>query len=451
MDTTELWNKALADIELTISRANFSTWFKNTSIARIEAGNVQLAVQNEFVKDWLSTKYHSMITKVLRDISDSIKGVEYIIAKNEANQKPELAPRQMVSVTQTPNTELPLSDLYIGKEDNLNSRYVFESFIIGPFNELAYAAAKAIIKGPGTVYNPFFVYGNTGIGKTHLTQAIGNEIKRSWPGKKIQYLTSEKFATDYLNSLQQNKVGEFKEKYRKYDVLIMDDIQFLAGKEKTQEELFHVFNTLYEINRQIVFSSDKHPNYITGLEDRLKSRFGAGMIVEMTVPEYESRLAILRAKVAQSGILISQEVMEYVANTIQSSIRELEGTLNLIICQAQIKNRPLTINDIRSLIKNNTKPTKPISIKDIVKAVTEFYNIDERFIYEKTRRKEVVKPRQILMYILREDFSISYPMIGNKLGGRDHTTVIHSCEKVKRDIKTDALLGQELEQIRALF
>ena len=308
-----------------------------------------------------------------------------------------------------------------------------------------------MLKKLGIVYNPLFIYGGTGYGKTHLIQAIGNGVKKNYPGKKVQYVSSEKFATDYINSLQQNRVQEFKDKYRKYDMLIMDDIQFLVGKEKTQEELFHLFNSLYENNRQIIFSSDRHVNYINGLEDRLKSRFGAGMIVEITMPEYESRLAIMREKLNQQQVILPDEILQYVAETIQSSIRELEGTLNLVICQAQLKNKVLSLTEVKSLIKNNAKPTKPVSIKDIVKTVTTFYNIDEHFIYEKTRRKEVVKPRQVLMYILREDFNISYPLIGQKLGGRDHTTVIHSCEKIKTDIKNNTILLQEIEQIRALF
>jgi chromosomal replication initiator protein len=231
----------------------------------------------------------------------------------------------------------------------------------------------------------------------------------------------------------------------------MDDIQFFAGKEKTQEELFHLYEALHGNNKQIIFSSDRHPNYINGLEDRLKSRFGAGMIVEITMPDYESRLAILQEKSHQQGVILSDEILRYVAETIQASIRELEGTLNLVICQAQLKQRELSVMDIKSLIKNNTKPTRPVSIKDIVRVISGFYNIDEKHIYEKTRRKEVVRPRQILMFILREDFNISYPLIGQKLGGRDHTTVIHSCEKVKNDVKTDGVLLQEIEQIRALF
>ena len=437
----------MVDIELEVSKANFSTWFKNTRIMKQDSGTVYVGVQNEFVRDWLMKKYNSTILRTLRNLSDQVRGVEYLIAKEDAQEKNEQTPKKDPIF----GSELPLQDTYVSKEDGLNPRYIFESFVIGPFNELAYAAAQAVLKKPGIMYNPLFIYGSTGFGKTHLIQAIGNGVKKQGPGKKIQYVSSEKFSTDYVNSLQNNRVGEFKEKYRKYDVLIMDDIQFLVGKEKTQEELFHLYNALYENNKQIIFSSDKHPNYINGLEDRLKSRFGSGMIVEITMPDYESRLAILREKLKQQQMIIPDEIVEYIADTIQASIRELEGTLNLVVCQAQLKNKVLSLNEVKTLIKNNAKPTKPVSIKDIVKTVTTFYNIDERFIYEKTCRKEVVKPRQVLMYILREDFNISYPLIGQKLGGRDHTTVIHSCEKIKVDIKSDSILVQEIEQIRALF
>lgn len=449
MDNKELWSKALVDIELEVSKANFSTWFKNTRIVKQDAGTVYIGVQNEFVRDWLSNKYHSTILRILRNCSEHVRGVEYLISKDDGGDKAEQSPKK--DNFQPFSAELPLQDTYVNKEDGLNPRYLFESFVIGPFNELAYAASQAVLKKPGIMYNPLFIYGQTGYGKTHLIQSIGNGVKKQNPGKKIQYVSSERFSTDYVNSLQNNKISEFKEKYRKYDVLIMDDIQFLVGKEKTQEELFHLYNTLYENNKQIIFSSDKHPNYINGLEDRLKSRFGSGMIVEITTPDFESRLAILREKLKQQQMIIPDEIVSYIAETIQGSIRELEGTLNLVVCQAQLKNKTLSLNEVRTLIKNNAKPTKPVSIKDIVKTVTNFYNIDEKFIYEKTRRKEVVKPRQVLMYILREDFSISYPLIGQKLGGRDHTTVIHSCEKIKVDIKTDTLLVQEIDQIRALF
>ena len=243
----------------------------------------------------------------------------------------------------------------------------------------------------------------------------------------------------------------FKEKYRKYDVLIVDDIQFFSDKQKFQEELFHLFNTLYDNNRQIIFSSDKHPHFITGLEDRLKSRLSAGMIVDIPPPDKESRIAIISAKATQQGITPSKEVVEYLAHSINGNIRELEGAINSLLCQAELRGKEINMIDVRNYIKNNIKPKRSIAVKDVVRIISDFYNIKEESIYEKTRHKEVIRPRQIIMYILREDFNISYPSIGQKIGGRDHTTVIHSCEKVKNDIKQDQSLMDEVSQIRNLI
>jgi chromosomal replication initiator protein len=265
------------------------------------------------------------------------------------------------------------------------------------------------------------------------------------------YATSERFAVDYLNSVQEGKANSFKEKYRQYDVLIMDDIQFLSDKEKTQEELFHLFNALYDNNKQIIFSSDKHPNYIPGLEDRLKSRFNAGMIADIPEPDNESRVAILKTKAVQNNFQLSDEIIEFIAREVQGNIRELEGVLNSVIFQSQVKGRVPNQSEIKGIIKNSSKPKKSVSAKDVIKKIADFYEINEQSIYEKTRKKEIVKPRQLVMYILREDFGVSYPSIGEKLGGRDHTTVIHSCEKIKKDLKNDSILVGELDQIRALL
>ncbi len=454
MDTKQLWDNCLLEIESNVSKANFSTWFKNTAISKEDAGTVYISVPNEFVKDWLSNKFHKLILKTLRTYLENIRSVEYQIAKYEQSQRPQ--PTVILENKTSSSKELPLQDLYISKEDNLNPRYVFDSFIVGSFNELAYAASQAIIQKPGTSYNPFFIYGGTGLGKTHLIQAIGNTIKQKYPEKKVHYITVEKFTTDFTNSLQgnnlqNNKTNTWKEKFRKYDVLIMDDIQFIANKERTQEELFHLFNVLHESNKQIIFCSDKHPNFIPGLEDRLKSRFAAGMIVDIVEPEYESRLAIIRTRLKENGQSLPDEIVDYMATSIQGSIRELEGSLNIVICQAQLKNRELNIVEVKNLLKNSIKPKKNVSISEVVRIVTEFYNLEDTSIYEKTRRKEIVKARQMAMYILREDFNVSYPLIGQKLGGKDHTTVIHSCLKVKEDMKTDMNLCQELEHIRTMF
>ena len=443
MDTNVLWSNVLTEMELALSKANFSMWFKDTLIMKVEDGTVYLGVPNVFVKDWLLNKYHKIILKSLRNFGD-IRAVEYIVSridKKEAESRPK---------TFTNVGELPLNDLYVNKDDNLNPKYTFDNFVIGPFNELAYSASQAILKKPAC-YNPVFIYGNTGHGKTHLIQSIGNHTKSADQNKKVFYLTSEKFVTDYMNSVGNGTMSQFKDKYRKYDLLIVDDIQFLSGKNKTQEEFFHLFNNFFDNNKQLIFSSDKHPNFIPGIEERLKSRFSSGMIVEIHPVDLESRMQIFKTKASHMNFNLAQEVVEYLAGNVEGNIRELEGILNSIICQTQLKNRDLTIVEIKDLIKHHVKPKKTSTIKDVIKVISEFYGVPENGIYEKTRKKEVVKPRQIIMYILREDFNISYPTIGEKLGGKDHTTVMHSYEKIKEDLKRDMDLAKEVSQLRSML
>ncbi len=448
MDNKKLWDSVLVEMELSLSKPNFNTWFKDTHIVRVDDGAVYLSVPNTFVQDWLVNKFHNTILKSLRRISGTIQSLHYIISKDEVREK--LMVEKTLSQRPAVTNELPIADIYINKDDNLNPRYTFESFVVGPFNEFAHAAAQAIIKKPGIAYNPLFLYGGTGHGKTHLIQAVGNHIKNT-SGRKVFYTTSEKFSQEYVNALQLNRPNFFKEKYRKYDVLIMDDIQFFSGKMKIQEELFHLFNHLYENNKQIIFSSDKHPGLIQDLEDRLKSRFSAGMIVDIPAPDNESRAAIIRNKAAGNPYPLSKEVVDYLAYSITGNIRELEGIINSIICQSQLKEREVTLVEVKGFVKNTARPKKLVSTKEVVKTVAEFYNIEEQLIYDKTRKKEIIKPRQIIMYILREDFNISYPAIGEKLGGRDHTTVMHSCEKIKNDMKADDMLIQEINQLRSIF
>ncbi len=453
MDTKELWNHCLIEIEAEVSKANFSTWFKNTSLVKEDSGTLYVGVPNEFVKDWLQNKFHKTILRVLRSAWEPTRAVEYTVLKNPPKVT-KIESSTLLQPSFTANPELPLKDLYINKEDNLNPRYTFESFIVGPFNELAYAATQAAVARPGKQYNPLFIYGASGLGKTHLIQAVGNAIKEKYPGKKVYYMTQEKFTVEYINSVQANRGAggnAFKEKYRKYDAIIIDDVQLVGKAEKTQEELFHLFNSFYENSKQIVFSSDKHPNFIPGLEDRLRSRFAQGMIVDIQEPEYESRLAILRAKVRDAGMNMPDELAEYIASSIQGNIRELEGNINSIILQTQLKGRFPSLLETKNLLKNSIKQKKNASVKEVVKTISDYYGVEENAIYEKTRRKEIVKVRQIIMYVLREDFNVSYPLIGQKMGGKDHTTVIHSCLKVKNDIKNDMALAQEIEQLRAMF
>jgi chromosomal replication initiator protein len=447
MDNKKLWESVLGTIELQVSKANFTMWFRDTHIHKIDDGAVYLAVPSVFAKEWLSSKFHKTILKYLRDFGKDVRSLEYVISRASERKEPTEEPRKAMM----PVYELPLQEFYVNKDDNLNPRYTFDTFVVGPFNELAHAAAQAVSKSPGVAYNPLFIHGDTGRGKTHLMQAVGNFIKTNHPGKKVYYVTSERFAVDYMNSIQLGKANQFKEKYRKYDVLVMDDVQFFSSKEKIAEEFFHLFNTLHENNKQLICSSDRHPNQLTDVADRIRSRFNAGMIVDVAAPDYESRLIILKTKLSRQNVTLPNEVLEFLASSTESNIRELEGIVNSIAMQTQVRGRELNIIEIKNLMKNSAKPKKSISIKDVVKIVSDFYNIEENNIYEKTRKKEVVKPRQVIMYLLREDLNISYPSIGEKLGGRDHTTVIHSCEKIKEDIKSNQILLQEVNHIRSLI
>lgn len=448
LSNRELWQNALVQIELGTSEASFRTWFRNTDIANRDGTTIYVAVPSKIVKEWLIDKHHKLVLKALRSLDNSIRTVEYVVHRS-ISTAPER--KQEKNTPSQDNVSLDLQSLYIDKRDNLNPRYTFETFVVGPFNQLAHAAAKAILEKPGLVYNPLFIYGSTGHGKTHLIQAIGNYFKKAHANKKVLYVTSERFAVDYINAVRAGRANSFKDQYRQYDVLIMDDVQFIANTEKTQEELFHLFNALHDNNKQIVFSSDKHPSLLPGFEERLRGRFSAGMIAEIPEPDVESRIAIIRAKLEQHGFSIPDDVIQYIAESVRGNIRELEGVLNMIVCKSQLKGKVISHADVRTLIKHNVKPSRGISIDEVVKRVAQYYEIAEKSIYEKTRKKEVVKPRQIIMYILREEFNVSYPSIGEKLGGRDHTTVIHSCEKIKEEMKSSSSLEQELDHIRALI
>lgn len=454
LDKNKLWEQVLVEIELSTSKANFNTWFADTTILRREEGTIYIGVPNEFVRTWLIEKYDKKIKQLIRDFTDDVQRVKYEVGNIKKQRNADEGNEGGVvklNRDQSKNLEgkLPLSES-VDKNNNLNPRYTFNSFVVGSFNELAHAASQAVVKQPGSAYNPLFIYGKTGFGKTHLIQAIGNHFCDNG-NKKAYYLTSEKFAVDYINSVKNNQVNKFKEKYRQYDLLIMDDIQFLSKKEKTQEELFHLFNTLYDNDKQIIFSSDMHPNYLKDMEDRLKSRFNAGMIVDISPPEHESRIAILKKKAKERDISLSEDVLDYVANSIKRNIRELEGALNAIAIQSEVSGGDLTLSDIKTLIKDNVSSQKVVNIGDVVQTVSDFYNVDTEQVYSKTRKRNIVKPRQVVMFILREDYSFAYPAIGDKIGGRDHTTVIHSYKKIKDELKTDGDLVREVNQIRSLL
>ena len=408
MTNEELWQAALNELELAVSKANFITWFQNTSIAAHQDGVVVLNVPNAFAKEWLEYKYHKFIVKALRGLSPEIRNIEYVISSELA---PLLQKRRREKGIAPQEEQLEFKELMVDRETNLNPRYTFDSFVVGPFNELAHAAAAAVSKNLGQAYNPLFIYGGVGLGKTHLLQAVGNAVKKNSPRLKLIYTTSERFTTELVNFIQNNETHIFKDKYRSYDLLIIDDIQFISGKVKTQEELFHIFNLLYETGKQIIFSSDKPPHAIHDLEERLKSRFEGGMVADIGQPEYESRLAILKSKSFGKENYLNPEVLGFIAANVQKNIRELEGALNSVVAKSKLSGRILNIPEVKEIIDKNTQPKRIVTANQIIKCVAEFYDINEKILFEKTRKKEVVKPRQIAMYLLREDFSGSYPFI----------------------------------------
>jgi len=456
MNDKKIWDAVLTNIELNISKANFKTWFKDIKLKEITNKNVAIvAIPSEFIKKWILEKFSSLILKNFIKVKEDIRNIEYVVERiTDENIEESLVEEKTESKKYKKEVNLPSFNLTTkSNQSNLNPKYQFNNFIVGSFNEIAFAASQAVIKRPEVVYNPLLIYGNTGYGKTHLIQAVGNELKNKSPEKKIFYITSERFYMDVIDfiGLKSNKTNNFKKKYRNYDVFIMDDIQFLTKKERTQEELFHLFNYLYDNNKQIILSSDKHPNQISDLEDRLRSRFNAGMIIDIQSPDYESRIQILKKKASLNGFNLENDIAEYIATSVAGNIRELEGILNNIFIQTEIKNRELSLPEVRDLIKNNYKKKQPINYRKLIEIVATHFNIEESNVFKKTRKKEFVLPRQIIMYLLREDFNLSYPSIGEKLGGRDHTTVMHSYEKISKALKVDSDMVKDIETIRGVY
>ena len=445
MTKEELWQTVLSRIQLLISPANFATWFRNTSILEKNNDAVIIGVPNNFSKEWLEKKYHKMILKALREVEPSIRKIEFKI--NPAHLYPKRTRRK--EVIEYPD-QLKFEEVYIDRKTNLNPKYRFDNFVVGPFNELPHAAAWAVSENPGTVYNPLFIYGGVGLGKTHLIQATGNKILSLFPEKKVKYVSSERFTTEVINAIKNHNIEELKQNYRQIDVLIIDDIQFIAGKEKTQEEFFHLFNALYEANKQIIISSDRPPKAISALEERLRSRFEGGMIADISAPDFESRVAILKQKMQERKVNFDEEILEYIAQNIQSNIRELEGALNRLIAYQQIHDTKIVNLEIaKKLLKRVIQPrSKRVTFQHVVQAVCEFYNISQKDLLSKTRKQEIVKPRQIAMYLLREEVKFSFPLIGKKFGGKDHTTAIYAYEKIKKEIEQDTSLEEEINIIK---
>ncbi len=451
MEHHELWQAVLGEIELQISKPNFLTWLKHSQLVEKKEGDgvALVGLPNNFAKEWVKNRYHKIILGSLRNFDSSIKNVNYAVIHQ--NTVPEREITSVVNKKQDTTVGIPLPlELKIDPKSNLNPKYNLSSFIVGSSNELAHAAIQAVIKDVGKKYNPLFVYGGVGLGKTHLLQAAGNEIIRTYKNQiSVLYVTSEKFLNDVVAAIRNKRMEDMKKKYRDVDVLIIDDIQFIGGKATTEQEFFHTFNALYENNKQIILSSDRAPSAIPTLEERLRSRFEGGMIVDIVYPDYEMRLAILKTKIQNQNITLDEKTIEYIASKVQRNIRELEGVLNKVVFYIQYKNTSIDQKKLDEIINETTQTTsKNLTAQEIIKSVADFFEVPVNDLINRSRKKEVVEPRQIAMYLLREILKLSYPHIGEKLGKRDHTTVIHACEKISKDIMQNSQLNQKILLIK---
>ncbi|WP_141434451.1 chromosomal replication initiator protein DnaA [Bacillus sp. 03113] len=441
----DLWNSALVKIEKKISKPSFDTWLKSTKAHSLQGDSLVITAPNEFARDWLEERYSQLISGILYDITGEELSVKFIIPQNQGEQDIELPVPPLQVKKEEEHPELPVN--------MLNPKYTFDTFVIGSGNRFAHAASLAVAEAPAKAYNPLFIYGGVGLGKTHLMHAIGHYVLDHNPAAKVVYLSSEKFTNEFINSIRDNKAVDFRNKYRNVDVLLIDDIQFLAGKEQTQEEFFHTFNTLHEESKQIVISSDRPPKEIPTLEDRLRSRFEWGLITDITPPDLETRIAILRKKAKAEGLDIPNEVMLYIANQIDSNIRELEGALIRVVAYSSLINKDINADLAAEALKDIIPSSKPkvITIHEIQKVVGEHFSIKLEDFKAKKRTKSVAFPRQVAMYLSRELTDFSLPKIGEEFGGRDHTTVIHAHEKISKLLQSDALLQKQLKEINEIL
>jgi chromosomal replication initiator protein len=474
-----IWQAVLGEIELSVSRGNFMTWFKPTQLLKCDDDAAVIGVPNVFIKQQLERKYSALITETLQKNGLHPAKIEYKIYTN-ASKKPTEEPEVLgdgrrIDSVQSPSEQprhLAPAQPTFGNQgggmqtaggqagggnrstayrQGLNDRYTFESFIVGSGNELAYAACQAIAGSPGTQYNPLFLYGGVGIGKTHLMQAVGNAVVASNRSARIVYVSSEQFLKEFLDAIRFKKMSDFTDTYRTADVLIVDDVQFLAGKEKVQEEFFHTFNTLHQSNKQIIISSDKPPSDIPGLEDRLQSRFVWGMSIDMQIPDFETRCAIIQTKAGGHAIELPPDVVEYLASHIQTNIRELEGALNQLLAFCEMRALEPNLAIVSGLLGAAKSRPKHISAKQIIERTARHFQISVDEILSAKRDKDIVMPRQVAMYILRSELHLSFPKIAKELGRKDHTTAIHSVEKIEKELHVDNDIRTAINDIRELL
>ncbi|MFO0882010.1 MAG: chromosomal replication initiator protein DnaA [Candidatus Saccharimonadales bacterium] len=455
MGDDTLWQTVLGEIELTVSRGSYITWFKNTRVLRRNEDLIVVGVPNIFAKQQLESKYKPLITELLEKNGVTVIDVEFKIHSGVAPTKQPIDNTEVVILSQP--VEAPETRSMIGNgapsvthsyRQGLNERYTFDTFIVGSGNELAYAACQAIAQNPGTKYNPLFVYGGVGLGKTHLIQAVGNAVLANNKDAHVVYATSEQFVQEFLDAIRYKKVTDFAGHYRNADVLIVDDMQFIAGKEKTQEEFFHTFNALHQANKQIIISSDKPPKSIPTLEERLRSRFEWGMIVDIGAPDFETRCAILQNKANQHGLVLDQTVVEYLANQVQTNIRELEGALNQLLAFCEMRGLQPDLTIATGLFGTHRSRPKHMNARQIVEKTAKHFQLSVDEILSAKRDKDIVVPRQIAMYLLRSELHLSFPKIAHELGRKDHTTAIHSVEKIEKELHFDTLLKEHVKEIK---
>jgi chromosomal replication initiator protein len=453
-DPKQIWSAVLGELQLGVTKANFETWFKDTTILSEEDGVFCVAVPNAFAREWLETKYRPQVRQALQHIVGHTVDVRFVTAavpgapaRAGAQPRPGIPAAQAGMTAQTPERrEMPVTAV-------LNPRYAFSTFVVGSNNRLAHAAALSVAERPGHSYNPLFVYGGSGLGKTHLMHAIGNAVMSRHPRKRVAYATSEKFTNEFINAIRTQKTEEFRERYRRIDVLLIDDIQFIAGKEGTQDEFFHTFNAIHEEGKQIVLSSDRPPKAIASLEERLRSRFEWGLIADISPPDLETRIAILRAKAEAQNVAVPPPVIDFLAQRIVSNIRELEGALTRVVAYATLNAVPVTTELAQQMLQHllQSPRRQTLSPEKIVEVVARYYQIPVEQLRGKARDKQIVLPRQVAMYLMREETEAPLLRIGAALGGRDHSTVLHGCDKIEREMQESDDFRREVSSLREML
>lgn len=444
------WKATLGELELQMTKAVFNTWLKDAQLVAVNDNRYTIAVQTAYARDWLENRLQDKVRRTLSSVSASDADVEFIV--HSAEQRPvfEKSPRSRSHQSTSQNGRVNGSVETVSRltsDGHLNPRYTFSTFVVGHNNRLAHAAALAVAEAPGQTYNPLFIYGGVGLGKTHLLHAVGHKALAS--GLSVCYVSSETFTNDLIQAIRKQKTAQFREKYRSPDVLLIDDIQFIAGKESTQEELFHTFNDLHSRGKQVILSSDRQPRAMVTLEERLKSRFEWGLMADIQLPDQETRVAILQSKAEEKSAVVPRNVLYLIAHHVRSNIRELEGALNKVVAYSQLTGAPVTTDTVNLALADYMRLPEKVTVQQVIDAVSKYYSISEDKMAGRGRSRAIAYPRQIAMFLCRTETDASFPQIGSQLGKRDHTTVMHGYEKIASRVDTDSNLRRDILEIKA--